>query len=121
MKNGTKPVVKTSKIARQMNKYILITMCIQILFSLVAGSITALWTVFRGEDYWYIYPEPKQANSINLAMEIPLQTGVWFIALMNFVPVSLLVTLEMINVLQAYFISVDIDMCDEKTGITATV
>jgi phospholipid-transporting ATPase len=25
------------------------------------------------------------------------QTGVWFIALMNFVPVSLLVTLEMIN------------------------
>ena len=40
------------------------------------------------------------------------QTGVWFIALMNFVPISLLVTLEMINFIQAYFISVDIEVCD---------
>ena len=40
---------------------------------------------------------------------------------MNFVPVSLLVTLEMINVVQAYFISVDIDICDERTGLCASV
>ena len=36
---------------------------------------------------------------------------------MNFVPISLLVTLEMINFIQAYFISVDIEICDEKTGL----
>lgn len=38
---------------------------------------------------------------------------------MNFVPVSLLVTLEMINVTQAYFIAVDIQMTDLKTGLSA--
>ena len=40
---------------------------------------------------------------------------------MNFVPVALLVTLEMINFIQAYFISVDVSMCDEKSGLLATV
>ena len=31
--------------------------------------------------------------------------GIWFVALMNFVPISLLVTLEMINFIQAYFMT----------------
>lgn len=37
--------------------------------------------------------------------------------MMNFVPISLLVTLEMINFIQAYFISVDVQMCDSRTGL----
>ena len=65
---------------------------------MVAGTITVLWTGVRGEDYWYIYPNPEDASETNYLKDIPLQTCVWFIALMNFVPVSLLVTLEMINV-----------------------
>ena len=36
---------------------------------------------------------------------------------MNFVPISLLVTLEMINFIQAYFISVDIEIVDKYTGL----
>ena len=40
---------------------------------------------------------------------------------MNFVPISLLVTLEMINFIQAYFISVDIEVCDAATGLQASV
>ena len=45
----------------------------------------------------------------------------WFIALRFFVPVSLLITLEMVNFFQAYFISVDIDICDPVSGLQATV
>ena len=66
MKNGTKPVAKTSGIAKSTNNYILITMLIQLVFSLVAASITSLWTYVRGEDYWYIYPEPEEASDTNL-------------------------------------------------------
>ena len=40
---------------------------------------------------------------------------------MNFVPISLLVTLEMINFIQAFFISVDINVCDEPRGLQASV
>lgn len=35
---------------------------------------------------------------------------------MNFVPVSLLLTLEMINFIQAYFITVDVNMVDSSQG-----
>ena len=61
MKNGAKPKPKVSKIAKATNTYIVITMLIQLVFSLVAGTITVLWTGFRGEDYWYIYPDPADA------------------------------------------------------------
>ena len=47
---------------------------------------------------------------------------VWFVALMNFVPVSLLVTLEMINFIQAYFIEQDAALVDmTKHGMQAKV
>ena len=39
---------------------------------------------------------------------------------MNFVPVSLMVTLEMINIIQGYFIAVDVLMCDQITGTQAS-
>jgi len=84
--------------------------------SIVAAVATSIWTYYRGGDYWYLYPgDTNQEQS--LVIQILLQTGVWFIALMNFVPISLLVTLEMINFIQAYFISVDIEVCDMYTGL----
>lgn len=47
--------------------------------------------------------------------------GVWFIALMNFVPISLLVSLEMINFIQAYFITCDIMIYDKERDLPAKV
>lgn len=40
---------------------------------------------------------------------------------MNFVPISLLVTLEMINFLQAYFITVDVGVYDTDKALPAVV
>jgi len=40
---------------------------------------------------------------------------------MNFVPISMLVTLEMVNFIQAYFITQDIRVCDEPRGLQAGV
>jgi len=111
MKNGSNARAKTSKIALATNKYIIFTMLLQFVLSLIAATATALWTFYRGSQYWYIYPGDTNTDQ-SLALQISLQTGVWFIALMNFVPISLLVTLEMINFIQAYFISVDIEVCD---------
>jgi len=96
MKNGTSARVKTSKIAKQTNTYILITMLFQLILSLIASVITSLWTYFEGDKCWYIYPTGDN-DEMTLPVLMVQQTGVWFIALMNFVPISLLVTLEMIN------------------------
>lgn len=116
MKNGTNARSKTSKIQKSTNIYIVITMLFQLALSIVAAFVTSLWTYFRGDNYWYIYPVSVN-DEMSLALQILQQSGVWFIALMNFVPVSLLVTLEMINFTQAYFISVDIAVCDERRGL----
>jgi len=45
--------------------------------------------------------------------------GTWFIAMMNFVSISLLVTLEMVKFAQAYFISNDVLIFDDDKGIPA--
>lgn len=47
--------------------------------------------------------------------------GVWFIAIMNFVPISLLITLESINFIQAKFISWDIKIYDKARDLPALV
>lgn len=57
-----------------------------------------------------------------MGYNIFINTLIWFVALMNFVPVSLLVTLEMVNFIQAYFIEQDASMCDmTKGGLQAKV
>mgnify|MGYP000731217650 CR=1 FL=1 len=120
MKNSSNAVAKTSKIARLTNIYILVTMLIQFVISVGAGISTEIWTYFKGSNYWYIYPDGDEDDN-SLGVSIAQATATWFIALMNFVPISLLVTLEMINFIQAYFISVDVMIVDEQTGIEASV
>jgi len=101
--------------------YILITMLIQLVLSTVAAVSTSLWTYFRRDKYWYIYPPEVEKDVVALPLLMLQSLGVWFIALMNFVPVALLVTLEFINFGQAYFIANDIDICDKKRGLQASV
>ena len=41
--------------------------------------------------------------------------------MMNLVPISLIITLEMVKFIQAYFINVDAMIFDEERGIEAKV
>lgn len=56
MKNGSNAKSKTSKITKQTNSYIIVTMVIQLVLSIVAAVITSLWTFYTGDEHWYIYP-----------------------------------------------------------------
>ena len=121
MKNSTNARVKTSKIQKQTNLYIILTMLIQLFFSIIAAVSTGLWTVYRSDRYWYIYPKGEEEDFLPLPLLMLQDLGIWFIALMNFVPVALLVTLEFINFGQAYFITNDIAICDQSRGLQAGV
>ena len=119
MKNSTKAKAKKSKIQIATNKYILLTMLFQFILSVSASCVSSIWAYTRGGEFWYIWPLGENREQ-GLVVEILINTGVWFINLMNFVPISLLVTLEMINFIQAYFIEKDANMIDmEKHGMTA--
>lgn len=50
-----------------------------------------------------------------------IRMGTWILLLTNFVPISLLVTVEMVKYIQAIFIEWDAHMITEKTGASAIV
>lgn len=97
MKNSSSGVPKLSKNAKQLNFYVLLTMCIQLIFSIIGSSILTYNTLENGEKFPYIYPTQEYKDH-EFGGQFFFNVGVWFIALMNFVPISLLVTLESINV-----------------------
>ena len=120
MKNSSRVSAKRSKNAKQLNYYVLMTMCIQLLFAIIGSAILTITTEYDGDKYTYLYPFEKN-NSENMVMMGFFNIGVWFVALMNFVPISLLVTLESINVTQGLFIAWDIDIYDTERDLPTRV
>jgi len=53
----------------------------------------------------------------NVVLTFFISFGTWFLAMMNFVSISLLVTLEMVKFMQAYFISNDVNIFDIEKGL----
>mmetsp|Transcript_32670 Transcript_32670/g.43111 ORF Transcript_32670/g.43111 Transcript_32670/m.43111 type:complete len:100 (+) Transcript_32670:1-300(+) len=99
MKNSSNAVVKRSKNAKALNMYILICMLVQFLCSLFGAIISVAQSEGAMKEHWYLVAESGDQTStfVKLLREL----AIWFITLMNFVPISLLVTLEMINFVQA--------------------
>jgi len=50
-----------------------------------------------------------------------IRMGTWILMLTNFVPISLLVTVEMIKYFQAIFIEWDVEMVSREKGTSAIV
>ena len=117
MKNSTKSRPKKSKIEIATNQYIIIIMGIQILVSLFGAIYATIWQTKFGTGIWYL----GYTDDDPLFIVFVEAFGVWFICMMNLVPISLLVTLEMVKVFQAYFINNDVMMFDEERGIEAKV
>lgn len=118
MKNSSNTAVKRSKNQKMLNYFVATTMVIQLTFSLVGSIILTVWTEYDGGSAWYLYPD-KTHNETNMVSQGFYNIGVWFIAIMNFVPISLLISVEMINVIQAKFISMDIEVYDEERDLPA--
>lgn len=119
MKNSSNAVVKRSKNAKALNMYILICMLVQFICSFVGAVISTIQSQGAMKDHHYFYAEggDDESTVVKLLSEI----AIWFITLMNFVPISLIVTLEMINFVQAQFIMWDVEVFDEDQGMAAAV
>ena len=96
MKNSSSSVIKRSKNQKQLNYFVAVSMVIQLLFSIIGSAILTIWTEYDGDLLPYLYPFMTN-NDTNMVAQGFLNIGVWFIAIMNFVPISLLISVEMIN------------------------
>ena len=94
MKNSTNARPKRSKIEIATNHYIVLIITLQICVCLCAATYQTLWAYFSGYKAWYLDLDMK-ANEIH--REALITFGTWFINMMNFVPISLIITLEMVK------------------------
>lgn len=46
-----------------------------------------------------------------------VKLGTWFLIVLNVIPISLMVTKEMVSFIQALFMQFDADMVDSETGV----
>ncbi|GAB0188387.1 phospholipid-transporting ATPase IA [Grus japonensis] len=113
MQNSTSPPLKMSNVERITNIQILILFCILIAMSLICSIGTAIWNRRHTGRDWYLDLNYGGASNFGLNF-------LTFIILFNnLIPISLLVTLEVVKFIQAYFINWDIDMHYEPTDTAA--
>uniref|UniRef100_A0A8C2P0G6 Phospholipid-transporting ATPase n=1 Tax=Capra hircus TaxID=9925 RepID=A0A8C2P0G6_CAPHI len=113
MQNSTSPPLKLSNVERITNVQILILFCILIAMSLVCSVGSAIWNRRHSGKDWYLNLNYGGANNFGLNF-------LTFIILFNnLIPISLLVTLEVVKFTQAYFINWDLDMRYEPTDTAA--
>ncbi|XP_064419217.1 phospholipid-transporting ATPase IA isoform X1 [Latimeria chalumnae] len=113
MQNSTSPPLKLSNVERITNLQILILFCILLIMSLICAIGSAIWTGRHSNGDWYLDLNYGGASNFGLNF-------LTFIILFNnLIPISLLVTLEVVKFIQAFFINWDFDMLYEPTNVPA--
>lgn len=118
--NNRQAPSKMSKLEHALNNAILMIFAAQIVF--VSFSVASIWYTNNNlkSDFPYVYP-PGQDSGDSV---LPLAVEQWFVFLLlynNFIPISLYVTIELVNIGQAYFVQSDEKMYREELDISCAV
>lgn len=110
MKNSARSQNKFSKLEKATSVYILVIVIIQISLSLLAAILNSIWEIVNYDNFPYIRVDDD--DKYGFFKNLVIKLGTWFLSLSNIVPISLLVTLELVKFIQATFISWDILIYD---------
>uniref|UniRef100_A0A3Q1C179 Phospholipid-transporting ATPase n=1 Tax=Amphiprion ocellaris TaxID=80972 RepID=A0A3Q1C179_AMPOC len=114
MQNSTKAPLKRSNVERVTNMQILVLFGILLVMALVSSVGAAIWNKVHTEDAcWYL----SRAADISTNFAYNLLT--FIILYNNLIPISLLVTLEVVKFTQALFINWDVEMYYSETDTPA--
>ncbi|OZJ06578.1 hypothetical protein BZG36_00602 [Bifiguratus adelaidae] len=113
--NSSKKPSKSSNITRITNRNILFLFAILVLMS-IAGAVGDLVTTLRaGNERGYLALEQT-----NLASQFGYDILTFLILFNSFIPISLMVTMELVKYVLSYLIDADLDMYYDKTETPAT-
>ena len=137
MKNSVSAKEKVSKIEHIMNHQIIIVFIVQFIIGVISSLIGNIQLYLDRKKLGYIFPvipgdgdyysknrnyfqifsskNEDDENQVDLDISLSsiiITTGTWIILINNIVPISLLMTLEMVKYLQGTFISWDFHMYD---------
>ena len=107
--NSQKGAMKQSHLEGTVNKLIMLILAIQISLCIICAILNFIWATTYGEIHSYLHITDSSLISGVLAF--------WsYLLLLNtMIPISLIVTVEIVKYCQGYFINKDIKMyCHEK-------
>lgn len=96
MMNTIRSKEKKSMLEKKMNKYIIFVFCFLLFFCMLSSILYMIW--FKEKAKSHLYLETADENS---ALIFFLRFGNWILIFGNFVPISLIVTVETVKYLQA--------------------
>ncbi|QPG73747.1 hypothetical protein FOA43_001060 [Brettanomyces nanus] len=109
---------KRSKIAKELNLFVIINFAILFVMCLAAGLINGLY--YRRKNVSRVYFEYKPLAGWSAAANGSVGFFVNLILYQTLVPISLYITIEIIKVFQAFFIFCDVSMIYEKLDFPCT-
>jgi len=119
MLNSPSARAKQSKIEIGMNKEIIYIFILQMILCTIAGLFYSIKTIVT-KDQTEVYLDWK-GDETNWFVLFFTNMGTWILIFTNFVPISLIVTLEVVKFTQAIFIVWDEQLYCEETDIPAKV
>jgi len=120
MLNSVKARPKKSKVERMMGTQIIIIFIFQIALCLFCAIFYSVWFETNETDLEYL-STTTDTNQSNFGYNIGTRFGNWMIIFSNFVPISLLVTLEMVKFIQGMIINRDPEMVHKLSNTPTTV
>ena len=108
--NSPNSRTKHSNLEYLMNIQIFMIFCFQLFIASCAAILHIIYYYNLKDKFEYIFQ--KKEKDISILKLFFKTSGTWIIVFTNFVPISLLVTMETIKILQGLFISWDIEMFD---------
>ena len=110
-KNTASTKNKTSKIMRLTNHQIGFLLLLQITLSVIGSAIGSTW-MFQHLDLDYMHFTNSKWET-SWILNFIKTTGTWILIFTNLVPISLLVTLDLVKLWQATFMEYDLGMFDQ--------
>lgn len=123
MMNSTRTRPKKSRLELLTGWYIFYIFLLQCVLCFIAALYQTLWTrIYQSDAYYLQYPNPDQTwTTWHFFVFLTKSLGTWILLFTNMVPISLLVTLEIVKFFQAMFISWDVDIFDQEKGLETVV
>lgn len=123
MKNSANSRVKVSCNEKMLNRQILYIFCLQLglcLFGAIYGTLVEKANITESLSYLEIQQEYSTLR-MNYFVWCIIKLGSWILMFTYFIPISLVMTIEFVRLLQGQFITYDVDMFDQEKGIPAKV
>ena len=119
MKNSAAVRFKYSMVENMMSSQIMYVILLQVTLCLFCALYYTLWFWMTEDDTEQYLDLDSHHN--NLFAQFIIAFFSWMLLFTNFVPISLIVTLEMVKYFQAFFIAWDLGLYYEETDTPATV